>query len=129
MTLIAISTASSLPIYDQVVRQLSFSIAAGALSTGEFVPSVRELAKELAINPNTVARAYRELQAAKILTTVRGSGLAVAAGAAQRCQAMRRKLLRQRLREVFREAEQSRLGKRELMEMIDEELAELIHPE
>jgi GntR family transcriptional regulator len=128
MTLISISTASSLPIYDQVVRQLSFSIAAGALAAGEFVPSVRELAKELAINPNTVARAYRELQTAKILTSVRGNGLAVSTGAVERCRALRRKLLRQRLREVFREAEQSRIERRELLEMIDEELAELTHP-
>jgi GntR family transcriptional regulator len=127
MTLISISSASSLPIYDQVVRQLSFSIAAGALATGDFVPSVRELAKELAINSNTVARAYRELQAAKILTSVRGNGLTVASGAADRCRTMRRKLLRQRLREVFREAEQSRIEKRELLEMIDEELADLTH--
>src|SRR5215213_1993815 len=125
MTLINISTASSLPIYDQVVRQLSFSFAAGALSTGEFVPSVRELAKELAINPNTVARAYREMQTAKILTSVRGNGLAVANGAAERCRALRRKLLRQRLREVFREAQQSRIERKELLEMIDEELLEL----
>jgi GntR family transcriptional regulator len=128
MTLITISSASSLPIYDQVVRQLSFSVAAGALAAGEFVPSVRELAKELAINPNTVARAYRELQSAKILSPVRGNGLVVATGAADRCRAMRRKLLRQRLREVFREAEQSRIEKQELLEMIDEELAELTHP-
>ena len=125
MTLINISTASSLPIYDQVVRQLSFSIAAGALATGEFVPSVRELAKELAINPNTVARAYREMQTAKILTSVRGNGLAVASGASERCRALRRKLLRQRLREVFREAQQSRIERKELLEMIDEELLEL----
>src|SRR5687767_2525867 len=124
MTLINISTASSLPIYDQVVRQLSFSIAAGTLTTGEYVPSVRELAKELAINPNTVARAYRELQTAKVLNSVRGNGLAVATGAVQRCQALRRKLLRERLREVLREAQQSQIERQELLEMIDEELAE-----
>ena len=58
---------------------------------------------------------------------MRGNGLVVATGAADRCRAMRRKLLRQRLREVFREAEQSRIEKQELLEMIDEELAELTH--
>ena len=51
------------------------------LRTGEMVPSVRELARELAINPNTVARAYRQLQDDGVLETVRGTGLSITSAA------------------------------------------------
>ena len=81
-----IQPSDGLAIYDQVVRQVKFAVASGAVRTGEFVPSVRELAKELAINPNTVSRAYRQLQDDGVLETVRGTGLAVAKGAAQLCR-------------------------------------------
>ncbi len=54
-----IEPSDHLAIYDQVVRQIKFSVASGAIRPGEFVASVRELARELAINPNTVSRAYR----------------------------------------------------------------------
>ena len=57
-----IDFGDTLPIYDQVVRQIKFAVAGGVLKEGELVPSVRELARELTINPNTVARAYRRLQ-------------------------------------------------------------------
>ena len=50
------------------------------------VPSVRELARELAINPNTIARAYRQLQDDGVLVSVRGTGLEVATGAGERCR-------------------------------------------
>ena len=75
------TSPTALAIYDQVVRQIKFAVAGGVLKEGELVPSVRELARELTINPNTVARAYRQLQDDGVLTSVRGTGLAVAAGA------------------------------------------------
>ena len=77
-----IDFGNGLAIYDQVVRQIKFAVAGEVLKEGELVPSVRELARELTINPNTVARAYRQLQDDGVLTSVRGTGLAVAAGAA-----------------------------------------------
>ena len=77
-----IDPSNGLAIYEQVVRQVVFAIAAGSLQAGDMVPSVRELARELAINPNTVARAYRQLQDDGVLQSVRGTGLAVAEGPA-----------------------------------------------
>ena len=65
-------------VYTQIVRQLKFAVASAHLAPGDFIPSVRELAHDLAINPNTVARAYRKLQDDGILNPVRGSGLAIA---------------------------------------------------
>ena len=56
-----IEPTNGLAIYDQIVRQIKFAVAGGGLPPGEMAPSVRELARELAVNPNTVARAYNQL--------------------------------------------------------------------
>jgi len=117
-----IDPANGLPIYEQVIRQVIYGVAAGALRVGELVPSVRELAKQLAINPNTVARAYRQLQDEGILEPVRGTGLAVSAGAPVQCRHERRQLIRTRLQQVFAEARQSRLEADELRSLIESEL-------
>ena len=117
--------SDDLAIYDQVVRQVKFAVAGAVLRVGELVPSVRELARELTINPNTVARAYRELQTDGVLEPVRGTGLAVAAGADKRCRTERVKLIRQRLKQVLVEARQSRLDAGQLRSLVESELAEV----
>src|SRR6476646_12123028 len=98
--LLHVEVGNGLAVYDQSVRQVKFAVADGALRTGDLVPSVRELARELAINPNTVARAYRQLQDDGVVETVRGTGLAIAA-ARRQCQGERTKLIRSRLRLVL----------------------------
>ncbi len=118
-----IDPTNGLAIYEQVVRQIKFAVAGGVLRTGELVPSVRELARELAINPNTVARAYRQLQDDAVLLTVRGTGLAIATGAAEKCRRERVRLIRDRLRQVLGEARRSRLDLSELRTLIDKELS------
>ena len=107
------------------MRQVKYAVAHETIKPGELVPSVRELAKELAINPNTVARAYRELQSEGVLDSVRGTGLAVTSAARKRCQDERVKLLRGRLRQVLTEAKHSQLDGTELREIVEEELARL----
>lgn len=119
----AIDPTNGVAIYDQVVRQVLFAVAAGVLRPGELVPSVREVARELAINPNTVARAYRRLQDEGVLEPVRGTGLAVAADAPERCRHKRLALVRARLQQVFQEARQSRLEPHELRALVESELA------
>jgi GntR family transcriptional regulator len=114
---------NGLAIYDQIVRQIKFAVASGALKPGELIPSVRELARELAINPNTIARAYRQLQDDEVLQSVRGTGLEVATGAGARCRSERLSLIRTRLRQVLAEARQSQLDVRELRELVEKELA------
>jgi GntR family transcriptional regulator len=117
-----IDAHNGLAVYDQIVRQVKFAVADGAVRSGELVPSVRELARELAINPNTVARAYRELQDDGVLETVRGTGLAVAANARRQCQAERAKLIRARLKLVLDEAQHSGLEVTEIESLITSEL-------
>jgi GntR family transcriptional regulator len=118
----AIEFSDGLAIYEQIVRQVKYAVAGGALKPGELVPSVRELARELAINPNTVARAYRELQGDRVLDSVRGTGLEVASGAAERCRNERIKLIRARLKQVLAEAKRSGLDTAELRTLVDKEL-------
>jgi len=71
---IQISTGSNEPIYMQIVSQISEAIAKGEISAGQKLPAVRKLAAELVINPNTVAKAYSELEQAGLITTKTGSG-------------------------------------------------------
>lgn len=119
-----VDPADAVPIYDQVVRQIKFTVAQGAIKPGNRVPSVRELARELAINPNTVARAYQQLQADGVLETVRGLGMEVSAGAVEPCRKERRQLVRARLRQTLAEARRSGLKDSELRELIESELLE-----
>jgi GntR family transcriptional regulator len=125
----SIDPHDGLAIYDQIVRQVKFAVAGGALRVGELVPSVRELAHDLAVNPNTVARAYRQLAADRVLETIRGTGLVVMAGAKDRCGNERVKLIRGRLRQVLQEAARSQLDPAELRELIEAELDRLPQPE
>jgi DNA-binding transcriptional regulator YhcF (GntR family) len=69
---------SGVPIYRQIQDQIRFGIASGLLNPGEQLPTVRALAVELAVNPNTIIKAYTELERAGILTTEQGSGTFVA---------------------------------------------------
>jgi GntR family transcriptional regulator len=114
---------NGLPIYEQVIRQVKFAIAGEDYKEGELVPSVREIARELAINPNTVARAFRQLQTDGVLQSVRGTGLAVAPGAAERCRNDRVELIRARFTQVLSEAVQSRLDPNELRLLVERELS------
>ncbi len=75
---IRITPGSSAPIYQQIVTQIRHAISNGNLPAGELVPSVRSLAEQLLINPNTVAKAYADLSKDGLLETLPGRGLAVA---------------------------------------------------
>ncbi len=74
----AIDLGSGVPVYRQVVDQVRGGIASGTLKAGEQLPTVRQLAVDLEINPNTVMRAYRELELGGLLETHQGTGTFVA---------------------------------------------------
>jgi GntR family transcriptional regulator len=65
---------SGVPFYRQIIEQLKFSIARGDLQPGDRLPTVRQLAVDLSINPNTVIRAYREMEIEGCVETQQGSG-------------------------------------------------------
>jgi len=71
---IQIDIKSGVPFYRQIIEQVKFAIAHGRLAPGDQLPTVRQLAVDLSVNPNTVVRAYRELEIAGVLETQQGSG-------------------------------------------------------
>lgn len=70
---------SGVPVYRQLIDQVQAAIAAGVLKTGAQLPTVRQVAVDLAINPNTVSRAYREMEIRGVLDTQQGTGTFIAA--------------------------------------------------
>jgi GntR family transcriptional regulator len=78
MITFALDSKSGVPIYRQIQDQIRYGIASGLLRPGEQLPTVRALAVELSVNPNTVIKAYSELEREGILTTEQGSGTFVA---------------------------------------------------
>lgn len=71
---LTIDPKSGVPFYRQLIDQIQFAIADGRLSCGDRLPTVRQLAVELKINPNTVARAYQELEIKGVVSTQMGTG-------------------------------------------------------
>src|ERR1700721_418481 len=74
---------SGVPVYRQLIDQIQGGIASGTLAAGAQIPTVRQVAVDLAINPNTVMRAYRELEIRGVLDTQQGTGTFIAAQRAQ----------------------------------------------
>lgn len=110
---------NGMPIFEQIVRQVKYAVAEGVLLPGQLLPSVRTLAKTLAVNPNTIQRAYQELQSEEILESLRGRGIAVCGGAKRRCVSDRQTLLGERLSAVVEEAMKSGLEPERLREMFE----------
>ena len=113
---------STVPIYEQIVNQVIFSIASGTLEVGEMIPSVRELAPKLYVHPNTVARAYQELERLGVVVSRRGKGMEVTTNAPELCRAERQKRVRNRIREALREAASSALSPEDIRQLVEEEL-------
>ena len=101
---IRVSLDDGVPIHRQIVNQVKYLAAAGRLAAGERLPPVRKLAEQLLVNPNTVARAYRELEAAGVIVTQRGSGVFVAENAAEVDSYVRSQALNERIDRLLTEA-------------------------
>jgi GntR family transcriptional regulator len=110
------------PIYEQIVAQVIYGVAAGALGPGLTIPSVRELAVRLRVNPNTIARAFQELERKGVVAARRGLGMEVTAEAPSLCRARRQELVRERIRAALREAASSALSPEQIRKIVDEEL-------
>ena len=101
---IQISPSDGVPIYQQIVSQVRYLIAAGRLQSGEELPPIRVLAEHLTVNPNTVARAYLELEHAGIVTKRHGSGTYVSEARSPLPQREKIKILARRVDALLTEA-------------------------
>jgi GntR family transcriptional regulator len=86
---------SGVPVYRQIMDQVTGGIASGALAGGDQLPTVRQLAVDLQINPNTVIRAYRELEIRGVLETLQGTGTFISPQKVERDDAERQRRLNQ----------------------------------
>ncbi len=118
--LFAINPSDGTPLYFQVVRHVKHLIATGRLGPGDELPTVRALAQQLVINPNTVVRAYRELEAAGLIFTRRGSGTYVAEKPVPYSDEERRRILAERLDGALVESRNLGFGLDEVVALLRE---------
>ena len=123
---IHISTNDGVPIYVQVVNQIKFLIASGRLVAGEELPPIRVLAADLLINPNTVARAYRELETAGIVEKRRTNGPYVSEQGSPLAKRERVKILSERIDTLLADASHMDVSLEELQKLVEQRYA-LIH--
>lgn len=115
-----ISAADGIPIYQQIVNQVRHLIASGQLQPGEELLPIRVLAEQLTVNPNTVARAYLELERAGIVTKRHGSGTYVSDAASPLSRKEKLKVLRQRVDALLVEAAHLDIDLEEVLELARE---------
>jgi len=115
---IHISTHDGVPVYLQIVNQVKYLAAAGRLAAGEELPSVRTLAEQLVINPNTVARAYLELERAGVVVKRHGSGTYVSEEGSPLARKERMKLLTQRADSLLAEARHMDVALDEILALV-----------
>src|SRR5215470_6207503 len=103
---IHITSTDGVPIYLQIVNQVKYLVASGRLAPGEELPPIRSLAQGLVINPNTVARAYRELELAGVVEKRRTAGTYVSGTGSPLARRERLRILSQRIDALLAEARQ-----------------------
>jgi GntR family transcriptional regulator len=116
--LIQIAPGDGVPIYVQIVNGVKHLVASGRLAPGEELPPIRALAEELLVNPNTVARAYRELEVAGVVTKRRTAGTFVSETAATLTIDQRRELLAPRVDALLAEAQGLGVGLDDLIDLV-----------
>ena len=104
--LIRVSSSDGTPYYSQIVSQVRYLIATERLVAGEQLPPVRKLAEQLTVNPNTVARAYRELESENLVTSKRGAGVFVADGVSPLSKKEQSKVIHARIDDLLTSARQ-----------------------
>src|ERR1051326_7342535 len=116
----ALDLHSGVPVYRQIIDQVRSGVASGSLSAGDQLPTVRQLAVDLAINPNTVLRAYRELELGGMLETQQGTGTFITQKKVRRDEAERVRQLSQLAGEFLSRAGAAGFTVQELLEQLRE---------
>ena len=116
--LIRLDVESGMPVYRQIIDQIMGGIATGAVKGGDQLPTVRQLAVDLAINPNTVIRAYRELEIRGMLETLQGTGTFISHQKVQRDDVERQRKLSQIVGEFTARAGAAGFSIEELIEQL-----------
>ena len=113
---------SGIPVYRQIMEQVRYYVAGGLLKVGERLPSIRELARLLHVNPTTVVKAYTELQHEGVIEMKQGKGAFVAEAGEKMTQRERRKVLERLARQMMVEARQMGAPPELVRRVVEEQL-------
>jgi len=119
---ILIDSASNRPVYLQIIDQIKHDIALGRLIKGDKLPTVRQLAAQLVINPNTIAKAYRQLEQDGVIATKPGAGAFVARLDSSLSMSVREKIICRQIDHVVVDAVHMQIGKQSLNSWFDKAL-------
>ncbi len=122
---IRVSVHEGKPIYRQIVEQVKYILAAGRLKPGDELPGVRVLAQQLLINPNTVQRAYRELENEGLIYKRQGAGTFVSDGGSPLARREQRRILIQRADALVTEAVQMNFSLSDVVRIVEERFERL----
>ena len=121
---ITINLTDGVPIYRQIVNQVKYLVASGLLQPGEELPPIRTLALQLKVTPNTIVKAYGDLEIAGVVHKRRGSGTFVSEGRQQQVALReRRRLIEQRIDALLAEAHQLNFTADDILRMVRERKA------
>ena len=120
--LLHVNTSSGVPVYLQIEGQVKQAIAAGALQLGNALPPVRRMAAQLRVNPNTVAKAYQNLEREGVIRTVPGGGTYVADSSPGLLKSEKLRRLRPLARQLAVESSQLRLAPGDVVKLVEDEL-------
>ena len=116
---IAINLADGVPIYRQIVTQVKYLVASGLLRPGEELPPIRTLALQLKVTPNTIVKAYGELEISGVIQKRQGSGTFVSEGRPQQVALReRRRVIEQRIDGLLAEAHQLNFTADDILRMV-----------
>jgi GntR family transcriptional regulator len=114
----SLDLAEGVPVYRQIIRQIESGVLSGRLKTGDKLPTIRALAVDLKVNPNTIAKAYGELEIRGILATQVGSGTYIADKRPEPEDRGRDRRIRELLGRFMQEMEGLGVEKQEIVELI-----------
>lgn len=120
---LTVDPRSGVPIYLQIAEQIKRSVALGVLQAGEQLPTVKQLALDLTVNPNTVARAYRDLERANVIETSPGRGSFVRADGAMQSPRVAAEIAAEALDVALREAKSVGVTREAMRELFEAALA------
>ena len=120
---ITIDLKDGLPIYHQIAKQIRYMIASGLMRVDEDLPAIRTLAIQLRVTPNTIVKAYEELEKSGVISKRRGSGCFVSASPSKLADREKRRVLEQRIDGLLTEARQLNYKPEDLFKLIHKRLA------
>lgn len=125
LKLINIDIRSNRPIYEQIIDGIKENILKGILQPGDKLPSVREMSSMITVNPNTVSRAYMELERQGVTETIRGRGTYVSSNYKPKVEEDRMEKLKEDIKKIILEAYYMGIKKEEIVKLINESYEEV----